>query len=237
MESNTITTNTLIRVLVIIIATEMLALAGIKLTTLPYMVVLGGLRVFQIAAILWAVIRWENGLTSIKWAPADWPTGIKKGAIWSMGFAMAAGAGVAVAFIAGYTPLHWLRSPMPAELLDRTLFFIVGGLIAPIAEEICFRGVIYTYMRDIGIRISAMLSPKHTITGRGLRWLKTAAVVFAITSSTAVFTLLHTFHGIPVTQIVGGVVFAIAYETTRNLMTPIVIHSLGNLALFTISII
>jgi membrane protease YdiL (CAAX protease family) len=237
MEPNTITTNTLIRVLLIIIVTEVLALAGIKLTALPYLVVLGSLRTLQIAGILWAVIRWENGLKTIKWAPADWPAGIKKGTIWSMGFAMAAGAGVAVVFMAGYTPLQWLRSPLPADLLDRTLFFIVGGLIAPIAEEICFRGVIYTYMRDLGIKAGAMLAPKKTVTSRGRRWLKTAAVVFAIAASTVIFTLLHTFHGIPVTQIVGGVVFAIAYETTRNLMTPIVIHSLGNLALFTLSLL
>lgn len=237
MESNTITTHTLIRVLLIIIATEVLALAGIKLTAIPYLVVLGSLRILQVAGILWAVILWENGLTTIGWAPAAWPVGIKKGAIWSLGFAMVAGAGVAVAFMAGYTPLQWLRSPLPADLLDRTLFFIVGGVIAPVAEEICFRGVIYTYMRDLGIRVGAMLAPTHTVTGRGLQWLKTAAVIFAIAASTVVFTLLHTFHGIPVTQIIGGVVFAIAYETSRNLMTPIVIHSLGNLAIFTLSLL
>jgi hypothetical protein len=39
------------------------------------------------------------------------------------------------------------------------------------------------------------------------------------------------------TQIVGGVLFAIAYEIEGNLMTPITIHSLGNLAIFTISLV
>jgi membrane protease YdiL (CAAX protease family) len=35
---------------------------------------------------------------------------------------------------------------------------------------------------------------------------------------------------------VGGIVFAIAYEKEKNLMVPITIHCLGNLAIFSLSI-
>jgi membrane protease YdiL (CAAX protease family) len=236
MESNTISTNTLILILLIIVAAELLALIGIKLTALPYMAVLGVIRALEIAGILWAVIRWENGLATIGWAPSTWSDGLEKGAVWSMGFALAAGTGMLIVFIAGQNPLQWLRSPLPDNTLSRVLFFLVGGLIAPVAEEICFRGVIYTYLRDLGIRIGVIVAPKYADDDHGIRWIKVVAIIFAIATSTFVFTLLHAFRGIPVTQIVGGLVFALAYESSRNLMTPIVIHSLGNLALFTLSL-
>jgi|LGVF01.1.fsa_nt_gb hypothetical protein len=35
----------------------------------------------------------------------------------------------------------------------------------------------------------------------------------------------------------GGILFAVAYETSGSLAAPIVIHVLGNLAIFTVSLI
>jgi hypothetical protein len=48
---------------------------------------------------------------------------------------------------------------------------------------------------------------------------------------------LHSIHGLPLTQIVGGLVFAAAYEVTRNLIVPMIIHVTGNLAIFGISLL
>ncbi|MBW2319145.1 MAG: CPBP family intramembrane metalloprotease, partial [Deltaproteobacteria bacterium] len=43
--------------------------------------------------------------------------------------------------------------------------------------------------------------------------------------------------GLPITQIVGGVIFCVAYEVEGKLMTPITIHVLGNTAIFALSLI
>ena len=86
----------------------------------------------------------------------------------------------------------------------------MGGIVAPVAEEIFFRGLIFGYLR---------------------RWGIPAAILI----STALFAAFH-LPAVPVTQIVGGAVFAIAYHTGRSLMVPIVIHTLGNLAIFTLSL-
>ena len=99
--------------------------------------------------------------------------------------------------------LTWAFQVMP-------LFFIVGGVVAPVAEEIVFRGIIFGYLR---------------------RWGLPAAVLV----STALFAALH-LPAIPVTQVVGGMVFAIAYHLSGSLMTPILIHTLGNLAIFSLSL-
>jgi len=45
------------------------------------------------------------------------------------------------------------------------------------------------------------------------------------------------FPGIPLPQVVVGIVFAVAYEIEGSLMVPITIHILGNLAIFTLSLI
>jgi len=50
------------------------------------------------------------------------------------------------------------------------------------------------------------------------------------------FVLPHVaFSKIPIVQVVGGIVFAVAYEIEESLMVPITIHVLGNLAIFTLS--
>ena len=52
------------------------------------------------------------------------------------------------------------------------------------------------------------------------------------------FVLAHPiFPVIPIPQVVGGIVFAVAYEIEGSLMVPITIHAQGNLAIFTLSLI
>ncbi|GAF95541.1 unnamed protein product [marine sediment metagenome] len=54
----------------------------------------------------------------------------------------------------------------------------------------------------------------------------------------SIFVLAHPiFLGIPLAQVVGGIVFAVAYEMEGSLMVPITIHVLGNLAIFTLFLI
>ena len=87
---------------------------------------------------------------------------------------------------------------------------MVGSLIAPIAEEIYFRGLVYGYLR---------------------RW----GPIVAILGSTLLFVVIHpNLQNLPFPQIVGGLLFATAYEVEKNLMVPIVIHISGNLALFSL---
>lgn len=174
--------------------------------------VLGLALLIQIAIIVAIVIQTEGGLAAVGWAPSTWLAGLKKGALWSLGFAGVTSLGMAVVFWAGKNPIAMLRFGLPPNPVELVLFFVAGGLIAPVAEELCFRGVLYTYFR---------------------RW----GIVFALVASTLIFVALHAVNGIPVTQIVGGIVFAIAYETSGNLMVPITIHTLGNIAIFSLSLI
>ena len=202
---------TLAATLAVLIATEAAAGWLIRQMEVSPLVLLGLTRLCQIVLLLVLIVRLEGGLAAIGWAPATWGAGLIKGAAWSLGFALAAALGMAVIFLTGNDPFALLHTPLPASRMETALFFLVGGWVAPMAEEICFRGVLYTFFR---------------------RWGVWAALIV----STAIFVALHSVHGLPVTQVVGGIVFALAYETSRNLMVPLTIHVLGNTAIFVLSL-
>ena len=102
---------------------------------------------------------------------------------------------------------------MPSAPGQLFIFLLVGGVIGPIWEEIFFRGIIYGFFR---------------------RW----GIFLAVLVSSALFILPH-YDGrhLPLTQIVGGIVFAIAYEKEKSLLVPITIHCLGNIAMFSLMVL
>ena len=176
------------------------------------MLILSGARLLQILLIILIVVTWGKGFSSIGLARSEMVSGVKKGLLWSAGFGAVTSIGSVGLFIAGINPLTLLKAPLPKQPVDLVLFFIVGGIVGPTAEELFFRGILYGFLR---------------------RW----GVIVAVILSTLLFVLPHAIHQrIPITQVVGGIVFAVAYEVEGSLMVPIIIHLLGNLAIFTISL-
>ncbi len=176
------------------------------------MTALGVARLFETILILLVVMLWGNGLPSIGLASSQAFPGVKKGLIWSAGFGTLALSAFLILFLFGIDPIALIRTPLPAKQSDILLFFAVGGIVAPIAEEVFFRGILYGFFR---------------------RW----GVVVALVFSTLLFVFPHLgTHGLPTTQIIGGILFAIAYEVGGSLMVPITIHALGNMAIFTLSL-
>lgn len=177
------------------------------------MVTLGVARALETGLIIWIVIFWGKGLSSIGLAPSTMSYGLKKGLIWSAGFGVVTFFGFTVLFLVDVDPLTLIHTPLPGKGNEIVLFFLIGGLVAPIAEEVFFRGILYGFLR---------------------RW----GVLLAVILTTVIFVLAHpVFPGIPVTQMVGGIIFALAYEMEGNLMVPITIHVLGNMAIFILSVI
>jgi membrane protease YdiL (CAAX protease family) len=172
---------------------------------------LGGARLLEAGLIITSVMMWGNGVSSLGLARSGIVVGIKRGLLWSAGFGAIVLLVFIVLFLAGFDPLNIIDVCLPATERGIALFFIVGGVIAPVAEEIFFRGMLYGFFRRWGILVALLIS-------------------------TATFVLAHpVFPTIPVPQLVGGIVFAVAYEVEGTLLAPITIHILGNLAIFTLS--
>lgn len=210
MGSTPISTGFLLISLALVVLLEgILAQTGAWLQ-LPRLWVLCVTRLAQLSAILALTTFIMGDWRAIGLDRNTWRKGLKKGLIWSAGFAVIAGLLFIGLFAFGQNPLRLIRTTLPSTATLQWLFFFVGGILAPITEEIIFRGLIFGYL---------------------LRWGPLVAVLI----TTALFAALH-LPTLPITQIVGGMVFAVAYYIEGSLMAPIIIHMLGNLAIFTLSL-
>jgi membrane protease YdiL (CAAX protease family) len=172
---------------------------------------LGSARLLQIVLILLVVTFRGKGTSSIGCAKEKVASGLKRGMIWSSLFGLLAGLVFILFYAVHVDPARLIKADLPSTGLQIVLFFVVGGLIAPVAEEIFFRGIVYGFLRRWGLAV-------------------------ALIGSTLLFAGVHPGTVVPITQIIGGLVFAAAYEIEGNLIVPITIHVLGNTAIFGLSL-
>ena len=176
------------------------------------LLLLGVWRLIEGALIMGVALMGKHGLSVVGLSKRTSLSGFRRGLLWSAGF----GVLVVLAFVflrsMGTDPLPFIKTPLPLLTGEFILFLLVGGIISPVTEELFFRGVIYGFLR---------------------RWGAASAVVF----SSLAFVLAHhtAFTGLIFIQFTGGIVFASAYEIEKNLMVPITLHVLGNLAIFVLS--
>jgi membrane protease YdiL (CAAX protease family) len=212
METDRIELRILIISLVAILCIEIAARILHSINLYDSMIILGLARLLESALIIILVLLTGKGLTSIGLDKSKIIPGSKKGLMWSAGFGMVTVVAVIIFYLAGINLLTFFHTHLPKKANEIALLFIVGGIMGPITEELFFRGILYGFLR---------------------RW----GILVALVISTTVFVFAHPFFPkIPVTQLVGGIVFASAYEIEKNLMAPIVIHVLGNMAIFTLSL-
>ena len=168
------------------------------------------------------VVLWGAGIVGRKCDDFEnhptWKYGLRCGVIWTFCIALVVGTFLSILFLAGFNVWSLFRARMPITTDGLFLYFLVGGIISPVAEELVFRGIIFGYLRRYGFLI-------------------------ALFGSTLLFLAAHLSAGgtrpgsISAFQVVGGLLFAWAYDRCGHLLTPIMIHACGNLAIFTLTLI
>ena len=213
MEANKIKINTIIISILVIAAIEIIVRLVINQNLVAPLIGLGLARLSEIIFLLTLVKISEKGFSVIGLTSANVYKGFKKGFIWAVIFGVAAGVVLFIIYLLGINVPALFQMQLPAKNRNIFAFFLIGAFFGPLAEEIFFRGILYGFFR---------------------RWGIPAAVIL----STLLFVLSHTSGpAIPVTQLIGGILFAVAYEIEKNLLVPIIIHVLGNLAIFTLALI
>ncbi len=173
----------------------------------------GLLRVLEAVCLIGWVWQSKPGLAAIGLDRTAWKPGLRGALAWAAAFApLALMAGAVLRFGRGADPLTLVRVRVPPDPADAALLVVVAAIVSPVAEEICFRGILYSLLRRHG-------------------------AVAAVVGSTALFAAAHAGAGIPVIQTIGGLVFACAMEKTRSLVAPTVVHVLGNLSLYGLSML
>jgi len=204
-----------VRTLALAVATVVCIEAGLAFSSAAFNPVLklGVARLLELGLMVWIISVQRGGIASIGLDNVQWLSGLKRGVAWSLGFGVLSGILFAVLVTVHINPVAMIRSSLPKSSEELFLFFLVGGIVAPMTEELFFRGILYGFLR---------------------RW----GIIVALVLSTSAFALIHGLgHGFPITQVVGGLLFASAYEIEKNLLVPITIHCLGNLAIFSVSLI
>ena len=212
MESDKIKINTVIISILAVIAIEIMARFVVRQNFVAPLISLGLARLCQIIFLLFLVNIYEKGFSAIGLNFIDPYKGLKKGFIWAVVFGVAGGVVLFIVYLGGIHVSALFKIKLPDNTMNLYFFFLIGAFLAPLAEELFFRGILYGFFR---------------------RW----GILTAIILSTLLFVMPHTSgHTLPITQIIGGILFAVSYEVEKNLLVPITIHSLGNLAIFTIAV-
>lgn len=213
MEAEKIRLNTVIISILVIAAIEIIMHLLIGKHLIDSMNGLGLARLVEIFLLMAIVKVREQRLAAIGLTAPGAYRGFIRGLIWAVSFGLAAAVVLFVIELLGIKMKALFQMQLPPETGQLIAFFLVGAIIAPVAEEIFFRGILYGFFRKWGIPVAVILS-------------------------TFLFVLPHSSgRTVPVTQIVGGILFAVAYEVEKNLIAPITIHILGNLAIFTLALV
>lgn len=215
MAAKSIDLKTLLLSVAAILAVE-IGLHGIAWPAgIPPLAMIGAARVLEGLLLLTLIqVSCPRGVAVIGLRAGTVATGLKKGLAWSAGFGLLVLLAAVILYLSsGINAFAFMKGGLPTAKGGIWLFLFIGGVVSPITEEIVFRGVLYGYLR---------------------RW----GILTAVVGSTLLFVLAHSIKGaFPLTQVAGGIVFAVAYEREKNLLVPMVIHMLGNLAIFTITLL
>jgi membrane protease YdiL (CAAX protease family) len=211
METKPLSVNTLLLSAAALIAIELIAGYVISLDILPSTIGLGVARVLQILTMVIVIRKLETGLDAVGISKAALARGLKKGALWSLCFGFASGLIIGLFWLLGRDVMQLFQQPLPDNHKELIFYLFTGIILGPAAEELFFRGLLFGCFRKFGF-------------------------IPALIISTLLFTLPHIAgSSLPITQITGGLLFAIAYEVEKNLIVPGVIHCLGNLAIFSLA--
>lgn len=112
---------------------------------------------------------------------------------------------------------------MQATLEFPMYMFFLSVIFAPIVEELVFRGFIYKYIRQIFNKNTAIILSSGSF-----------AILHFMTSILSKDYLDLYF--VPL-YLVPGIILCLAYEKTKNIFTPIFIHTLNNLLSFALAML
>lgn len=102
--------------------------------------------------------------------------------------------------------LYGLIAAVPQQPRD----WLLQVFVAPVSEELFFRGILYVFLRQL------------------------VGMPLALAGSALIFQWAHGAWFGP--QLLGGLGFATVYEWGRNLWVPILLHALGNLTLIALAL-
>ena len=161
---------------------------------------------------LTVALRWGPSFSSIGLRSASWRWLLAGAGIGLLGWAANVGIGVAYVWLTGdaSNPQEPLVNTVQESTLQFTFMLLLGALVVPLAEELLFRGILYTWLRRWGVAVAVGVS----------------AIVFGL------------FHGVSVVlpaAVLLGVLTALIYEKSGSIWPAVMAHVANNAIVFAIA--
>lgn len=94
--------------------------------------------------------------------------------------------------------------PEGLSAINAFYMLILAGILAPLGEELLFRGVLYTFIRE--------------------RW----GIWIGVVASALIFGLIHGNLAVGITAFILGIVTALVFEYSKSLWTAVIVHAINN---------
>ena len=175
-------------------------------------------RIADLAIILGFIFKWGYCFEHLGLSAKRLKKGIIHGFFWCMGFGLVVALISAVLYFLGINPFLFLRCTKNRSLTGIITYILIGCFLGPMVEDLLFTGLIYNGLRTrLNIAYSSLI----------------VSILFA-----SVHAIAYGFISIAlIIQFVGGLLFTLSFEFSGSLLTPMIIHWCGNMAIFAIQII
>ena len=94
--------------------------------------------------------------------------------------------------------------PEGLSAIDAIIMLLLAGIVAPFGEELLFRGVLYTFLRE--------------------RW----GIWLGVIVSSLIFGVIHGNLAVGLTGFLLGIVAALVFEYSKSLWTAVIVHAINN---------
>jgi hypothetical protein len=94
--------------------------------------------------------------------------------------------------------------PEGLSALNAIFMLLLAGIVAPFGEELLFRGVLYTFIRE--------------------RW----GIWLGVLGSSLIFGLIHGNLAVGITGFLLGIAAALVFEYSKSLWTAVIVHAINN---------
>ena len=124
------------RTLALSVSAVLLVELGVRMTSLASSLsTLGLARLIQALLIVWIAGAAGAGTACIGLKRSGWLHALWRGVLWSAAFGAVALCALGLLSLTGMNVLSMIRSPLPHKVDMMVLFFLVGGVVAPVTEE------------------------------------------------------------------------------------------------------
>jgi uncharacterized protein len=191
-----------------------LVLGNIELSsTEGTLLLLGGVALATLLSVgLTVAFRWRLSLYSIGLRSVSWRWILIGSGSGLLGWVANVGIVSAYIWLTGDTsnPQEPLTNAAQESTLEFTLLLVLGAVVLPLAEELLFRGILYTWLR---------------------RW----GVAVAVGVSAVVFGLAHGVSVVLPAAIMLGILTALIYEKSGSVWPAVMVHVANNAIVFAVA--